>query len=257
MDVSLDVLYIDDSIEMNVVNKALQEYIDSVSEDVRVFTLSLIDMIRESNIEVIKDGAVVPYKILEGAAEKLAKDIKNIPKEKKRLNKELYPKKSGGFANPILITRNMNDFLLEVDFGSAYDESGNDIGPLRDYIPSIVNIGATTTGILTSLFSIYRQLTKNYDPNDKNYTIPTDLMMKYFSNEFKTIENEDAKDDSRTVKFKSDRFRTARLRTLFTHCTDKSITDDEKKELEELSEQLSVEQQHVKNTLAHLHRMNQ
>lgn len=241
---------------MNTVNKAVQEYIESVSEDVRVFTLSLIDMMKENGIQIIKDGTVVPYKILEGAADKLSKDIKAIPKERKRLIKELYPKKSGGFANPILITKSMHSFILEADFGSAYDEDGNDIGPLKDHLPSLIDIGATTTGILTSLFSIYRQLTNNYDPNDKNYTIPTALMKKHFSNEFAQIEDDDARDNSRTDKFSSDRFRTARLRTLFTYCTDKDITDDEKKELEAMTDKLRDEQQHVKNTLTHLHRLN-
>src|SRR5690606_26569137 len=108
----------------------------------------------------------------------------------------------------------------------------------------------------TSLFSIYRQLTNNYDPNDKNYTIPTALMKKHFSKEFAQIEDDDARDNSRTDKFSSDRFRTARLRTLFTYCTDKDITDDEKKELEAMTDKLRDEQQHVKNTLTHLHRLN-
>lgn len=241
---------------MNTVNKAVQEYTDAVSEDVRVFTLSLIQMMKENNIQVLKDNEVVSYKTLESAADKLSKDIKEIPKQRKKFIKELYPKRNGGFANPIFITKNMHEFLLEADLGICYDQDGNNIGQLKDKLTSLIEFGVTTTGILTSIFSIYRQLTRNYDPNDKNYTVPTDLMIKYFSKEFSLIEEEDSNDDKRKDKFRRDRFRTARLRTLFTHCTDKDVTEEEKNEANTMLDSLKEEQQHAKNTLAHLHRLN-
>lgn len=240
---------------MNRVNKQLQQYADDVAHEVKSFTMALVNMIHDNNVTVLdKDGMPISYKVFETAVDKLTQSIRSIPKERRRLVKENYPKKMGGFANPVFVKDCMMNFLEEVDLGDCYDENGQSLGPLKDRLKNLMTYGLTTTGILTSVFSIYRQLTHNYDPDDKNYTIPTAEMTKHFINEFSEIAEKDRSDSSRKDKFEVNRFRTARLRTLFNYCIETDISAEEKESAEKKVEELKQEQQYAKLTLAHLRR---
>ena len=192
-------------------------------------------------------------------------------------------KGKNGLYNAKFVTDNLRKFVAECDFGDAYDEEGNNLGPLQDHIPLLAKEGITCNATLTPVFCTYVAKHGIQNPKKKQQIIPTEEFKEYFGEELEQMKEEDKirlakakaalkaanpnnkreyaalelkleKEKDRLINI--DSFKYARFPGISSKCTIKAedMTEEQKKRLEEdkdLEEQLKQERAVVSITLKH------
>ena len=178
---------------------------------------------------------------------------------------------------PKFVKDNLRNFVLECDFGDAYDESVANGGPIKQYVKSLTEHNITNNPIITLLMCLYIKHHNLQHPVNRQQVIPSPEWLKYFGEAldelrrerdekfyqledlFHNMESEDTRCDlklARKRRIGDNSFRYAHIISIINKCCKKrdEVTDSEKTILDNVSssEILETERQILNTTIRQL-----
>lgn len=154
----------------------------------------------------------------------------------------------GGFDKPAYYNDAIYEFMNAIDLGNSYEElpdgTYRDTGRrLKDDLPTLMQSGISTSGIMGATMAIYRRLTKDETKVDNRYMKSSPLMTKHFQSIYDQITKQD-RDEGAEEVFDPMKFRSPRQQTIFARCKLEKLTPEQMLDLQrpEIIEQLKREQ---------------